>query len=162
MKNLAFRSSLRWKIILPILTTSVINLALRGWENTLFELGSERAKQKQYSPRCMSSALYTRVIIDVDEAAIIQAIKIESPVATPHFVSRPDGARYYITILKGRETAGGIKPAGGRRPNTELCAVGILVKRSLFSGSQFARIITSMLLWNPPGIRPKHEAIMKQ
>ena len=54
----------------------------------------------------MSSALYTRVIIDVDEAAIIQAIKIESPVATPHFVSRQDGARYYNTILKGRETAG--------------------------------------------------------
>ena len=46
MKNLAFHSLLRWKIILlPILTTSLIHFSLKGWENVvvLFEHGSERA-----------------------------------------------------------------------------------------------------------------------
>ena len=34
MRNLAFHSSLRWKmIILPILTISLINFCLNGWEN---------------------------------------------------------------------------------------------------------------------------------
>ena len=42
MKNLAFHSSFRWKIImLPILTTSLIHFSLKGWENVLFELRSE-------------------------------------------------------------------------------------------------------------------------
>ena len=36
-------SLLRWKkIILPILTTSLLHFSLEGWENVLFELGSER------------------------------------------------------------------------------------------------------------------------
>ena len=54
MKKLAFHSLLRWQgIILPILTTSRIHLSLRGWENGLFELRSERvnpftAKLKKY------------------------------------------------------------------------------------------------------------------
>ena len=43
MGSLAFHSFLRWKmIILPILTTSLIVNSLKGWENVLFELGSER------------------------------------------------------------------------------------------------------------------------
>ena len=41
IENLAFHSLLRWKmIILPILTTSLTLFLLRGWENVLFELGS--------------------------------------------------------------------------------------------------------------------------
>ena len=40
MKNLAFHSLLRWKIIvLAILTTSLIHFFIRGWENLFFELG---------------------------------------------------------------------------------------------------------------------------
>ena len=47
MKNLAFHSSLRGKMIMiPILTTS---LTFIGWDNARFELGSERVKEK-----CMS------------------------------------------------------------------------------------------------------------
>ena len=45
MGNLTFHSLLRWKvIILQILATSLIqyNRFLKGWENTLFELRSER------------------------------------------------------------------------------------------------------------------------
>ena len=43
MKNLAFQSLLRWKmIILSILTTSLIHFSLKGWEIVLFQLGSER------------------------------------------------------------------------------------------------------------------------
>ena len=39
MKNLAFHSLLRWKmIILPILTTSLVPLSWKGWENELFQL----------------------------------------------------------------------------------------------------------------------------
>ena len=35
----------RWKmIILPILITSLIHFFLKGWENVLFELGTERVK----------------------------------------------------------------------------------------------------------------------
>ena len=45
MKNLDFHSSLKWKmIILPILTTSLIHFSLRGCENVLYELVSERLK----------------------------------------------------------------------------------------------------------------------
>ena len=33
-------------IILPILTILLINFSLKGWENVLFELGSERVKKK--------------------------------------------------------------------------------------------------------------------
>ena len=37
------RNILRWKMImLPILTTSFIHFSLEGWENVLFELGSDR------------------------------------------------------------------------------------------------------------------------
>ena len=39
MKNLAFHSLLRWKMItLPILTSSLIDFSLKGWENILFGL----------------------------------------------------------------------------------------------------------------------------
>ena len=45
MRNLAFHSLLRWKMIIPpILTTSLIQFSKKGWENVLFELGSERGK----------------------------------------------------------------------------------------------------------------------
>ena len=45
MENLTFHSLLRWKvIILQILTTSLIQSLLKGWENTLFELRIERVK----------------------------------------------------------------------------------------------------------------------
>ena len=45
-ENLAFHSLLGWKmIILPILTTSFIHFSLKGWENVLFDLGSERVKK---------------------------------------------------------------------------------------------------------------------
>ena len=41
MKNLAFHSLLRWKmIILAILTTSLIHFSFKGWANVLFGLGS--------------------------------------------------------------------------------------------------------------------------
>ena len=43
MKNLAFHSLHVWQMItLPLLTTSLIHFSLKGWENALFELGSER------------------------------------------------------------------------------------------------------------------------
>ena len=40
---LSFHSLLRWEVIklLPILTTSLIHFSLKGWENLLFEPGSE-------------------------------------------------------------------------------------------------------------------------
>ena len=46
MKNLAFHSYYSYEgwLILPILTKSLIHFFLRGWENVLFELGSERVK----------------------------------------------------------------------------------------------------------------------
>ena len=45
MENLTFHSLFRSKIIiLQILATSLIQLLLKGWENTLFELRSERVK----------------------------------------------------------------------------------------------------------------------
>ena len=48
MKNLAFHSLLRWKmIIVPILTTT-IHFSLKGCENLLFELGNETVNN-QYS-----------------------------------------------------------------------------------------------------------------
>ena len=35
-----------WKMILvPVLTTSLIHFSLKGWENVLFELGSERVNK---------------------------------------------------------------------------------------------------------------------
>ena len=46
MKNLAFHSLPRWKmIILPILTTSRMNFSLKGSENGLLALGSGRVNQ---------------------------------------------------------------------------------------------------------------------
>ena len=54
--NLAFHSLLRWKMtILPILTTSLIHFSLKGWENVLFELGSERVNVNHDFKRCTSS-----------------------------------------------------------------------------------------------------------
>ena len=45
MENVTFHSLLRWKvIILQILATSLISRFLKGWENGLFELRSERVK----------------------------------------------------------------------------------------------------------------------
>ena len=47
MKSLPFHSLLRWKIIrLPILTTSLIHFLLKGWENVLFKLRSERVNMR--------------------------------------------------------------------------------------------------------------------
>ena len=45
MKNLAFQSLLRWTmVILPILTSSLIHLSLKSWDDGLSELGNERVK----------------------------------------------------------------------------------------------------------------------
>ena len=45
MKNLAFHSLLKWKIIiLSVSTTLCIHFSLKGWENVRFELGNERVK----------------------------------------------------------------------------------------------------------------------
>ena len=42
-KNFTFHRLLRWKmIILQTLTTALIHFSLKGWENVLFELASER------------------------------------------------------------------------------------------------------------------------
>ena len=47
LKNVAFYRLLRWKMImLTILTTSLIHFSLKGWENVLFELGSDRVRQR--------------------------------------------------------------------------------------------------------------------
>ena len=35
MKNLAFPSFLIWKMIIPILATSLIHFSLKGWESVL-------------------------------------------------------------------------------------------------------------------------------
>ena len=52
MKNLAFHSLHRWKVvILPILPTSLIHLSLKGLENVVLELGSERVKVMFIMPR---------------------------------------------------------------------------------------------------------------
>ena len=44
MNNVDFHSLLRRKlnILIPIIATSIIHFSLEGWENALFELGSER------------------------------------------------------------------------------------------------------------------------
>ena len=48
MENLTFHSLLRWKmIILPTLITKLTHIVLRGWENALFEIRSERVKFMQ-------------------------------------------------------------------------------------------------------------------
>ena len=50
MKSLAFHSLTTWKIILlPIPTTALIHFSLKGWENVLFEVGSERAKIAEWT-----------------------------------------------------------------------------------------------------------------
>ena len=36
-------------ILVPVLTTSLIHFSLKGWENVLFELGSERVKMYTFS-----------------------------------------------------------------------------------------------------------------
>ena len=41
-KELGFHSSLRWKIILPILTTSLMHFCLKSWDKLLFELGNKK------------------------------------------------------------------------------------------------------------------------
>ena len=47
MKNLAFHSLLRWKmIVIPIIRTSLIHFSIKGWENVLFELSRFRARWK--------------------------------------------------------------------------------------------------------------------
>ena len=44
-EELGLYSLLRWKmIILPILTPTLIHFSLKGWENVLFKLRSERVK----------------------------------------------------------------------------------------------------------------------
>ena len=48
MENLAFNSLLRWNMIMtPILTTYLIHFSFKGWENVLFERGSERVVRKR-------------------------------------------------------------------------------------------------------------------
>ena len=62
MRNLAFHSLLRWKMItLPILTTSLfsIHFPLKGWENVLYELGSvyRSLSTHGFSPSCSSGGV---------------------------------------------------------------------------------------------------------
>ena len=68
MQNLALHSVLRRKmIILLIVTTSLIHFSLKGWENVLFELGSERVKfpftvwtaRELWSVHCTDVALFS-------------------------------------------------------------------------------------------------------
>ena len=44
-------------ILVPVLTTSLIHFSLKGWENVLFELGSERVKVGQGIPTVVSLLL---------------------------------------------------------------------------------------------------------
>ena len=37
-----------WKILVPVLTTSLIHFSWKGWENVLFELGIERVNKENY------------------------------------------------------------------------------------------------------------------
>ena len=57
MKNLAFHCLLRWKMIIPpILTTSLIHFSSNGWENVLFEIGSEKVNPfTPESDQCQNS-----------------------------------------------------------------------------------------------------------
>ena len=53
MENLAFHSLLRWNIIvLPILTTSLVHLSLKGWENVFHKHGNERVNP--FTPRVVN------------------------------------------------------------------------------------------------------------
>ena len=63
MKNLAFHTLPRWKtIILSIIhTTSLIHFSLKGWENVLFELGSERVN----SWREANFTLFTLTVVQL-------------------------------------------------------------------------------------------------
>ena len=64
MKNLAFHSLLRRKmILLPILTTSLIHFSLKGWENVPFELGNERVKRSAPSSFCRVTAPRLRTAV---------------------------------------------------------------------------------------------------
>ena len=38
-------------IVLPIVTTSLINLSLKGWDNVLFDLGRKRVKLRRFTLR---------------------------------------------------------------------------------------------------------------
>ena len=66
MKNMAFHSLLRWKmILLPILTTSLMHFYLQGLENVLFELRSERIKDKlHFLWKCQSAQLSVFLTLD--------------------------------------------------------------------------------------------------
>ena len=67
-KNMAFHSLLRSQmIILPILTTSLTHFSLEGWENVLFERGSERTcpldpRRLPVGPKkCSKACFWSRV-----------------------------------------------------------------------------------------------------
>ena len=59
MKNLAFHSLLRWKmIILPIITTSLIHFSLKGWENYFFKTSEWKGFNRETErPHKMSARL---------------------------------------------------------------------------------------------------------
>ena len=53
-----FIASLRWKlIILPIIATPLVHFSLKGWENVLFELGSERVNNKMLNSQKRSHTI---------------------------------------------------------------------------------------------------------
>ena len=55
-------------IILPILTTSLIHFGLEGWENVLFELGSERVETQPTQERILTSLpAILKVILTLSE-----------------------------------------------------------------------------------------------
>ena len=55
IKNFAFHSLLRWKMIIPsIIITSLICFSLKGWKNVLCQLGSERVNEGLLLIKAMS------------------------------------------------------------------------------------------------------------
>ena len=99
MKNLAFHTLPRWKtIILSIIhTTSLIHFSLKGWENVLFELGSERVN----SWREANFTLFTLTVVQLVYQHIVIAALLH-----PKFFARfpripfPETTRGFFRVRK--------------------------------------------------------------
>ena len=100
MENLAFQSLLRWRmiIILPILTTSLIQLCLKGRENVLFELGNERVDSEVIS-RFSRSHCGLRNWIDLGVAGVSHPLT--HPILT-HPTPTSDGKYVVISSTRNR------------------------------------------------------------
>ena len=97
MKNLGLHSLLwRTMINLPILTTLLIHLYLKGWENVLLELGSERVNtaNKEAFVLCCGAAkwLFTTGVLQPS----IQNLR-----TIKHVFSRQSGPAFFSAILGG-------------------------------------------------------------